>query len=208
MGCALGYPGHLINRKIFGDEGSPTVCSKLDLHVPKIKPIQASPSKRIFEVIKPFAVKTNPIEEDLLQLVTLRNRLAEMGYADPEYDDVEDELLDAEDAFNRDHGPYLENVLGRLHQLNFPGQEVLLPTAYMAAVYQDSVVEEGSYELPMDEGVLVDWEIAGQSPRKAKLVLVPSPVRWMLFDGEGLQCLWSMDEPDQYRTPQITNHEN
>jgi hypothetical protein len=74
--------------------------------------------------------------------------------------------------------------------------------------YRDSVVEEGAYELPMDEGVLVDWEIAGQSPRKAKLVLVPSPVRWMLFDGEGLQCLWSMDEPDQYRTPQNNNHEN
>jgi hypothetical protein len=72
-------------------------------------------------------VKTNPIEEDLLQLVTLRNRLAEMGYADPEYDDAEDELLDAEDAFNREHGPYLENVLNHLHQLNFPGQDVLLP---------------------------------------------------------------------------------
>ncbi|NBW32501.1 MAG: hypothetical protein EBR22_00915 [Cytophagia bacterium] len=153
-------------------------------------------------------MEINPIDEDLLQLVTLRNRLAELGYADPEYDEAEDQLLDAEDAFNREHGAFLESILQKLHEVHFPGQEVLLPTAYMAAVYRDSVVEEGAYELPMDEGVIVDWVVENQSSRKAKLVLVPAPVRWMLFDGEGLQCLWSMDEPDLYRTPLANNDED
>ena len=161
-----------------------------------------------FYGIKYIAVKTNPIEDDLLQLVTLRNRLGELGYADPEYDEAEDQLLEAEDAFNREHGSYLESILLQLHQAHFPGQEVLLPTAYMAAVYRDSVVEEGAYELPMDEGVLVDWELPNRTSRKAKLVLVPSPVRWMLFDGEGMQCLWSMEEPDRFRTPQPNSAEN
>ena len=145
-------------------------------------------------------MKTNPIEDDLLHLVTLRNRLAELGYADPEYDE-------AEDAFNREHGAFLENLLQKLHEAHFPGQEVLLPTAYMAAVYRDSVVEEGAYELPMDEGILVDWELSDRSTRKAKLVLVPSPVRWMLFDGEGMQCLWSMEEPELFRIPQTNSGE-
>ena len=152
-------------------------------------------------------MKTNPIEDDLLHLVTLRNRLAELGYADPEYDEAEDLLLEAEDAFNREHGSFLENLLQKLHETHFPGQEVLLPTAYMAAVYRDSVVEEGAYELPMDEGILVDWELSDRSTRKAKLVLVPSPVRWMLFDGEGMQCLWSMEEPDRFRIPQTNSGE-
>lgn len=161
-----------------------------------------------FYGIKYIAVKTNPIEDDLLQLVTLRNRLAELGYADPEYDEAEDQLLEAEDAFNREHGVYLEGILQQLHQAHFPGQEVLLPTAYMAAVYRDSVVEEGAYELPMDEGVLVDWELPNRTSRKAKLVLVPTPVRWMLFDGEGLQCLWSIEEPNEYRKPFVQNDEH
>ena len=55
----------------------------------------------------------------------------------------------------------------------------------------------------MDEGVLVDWETAGQPARKAKLVLVPAPLRFMLFDGEGLQLLWSNEEEDMFHTPQI-----
>jgi hypothetical protein len=53
----------------------------------------------------------------------------------------------------------------------------------------------------MDEGILVDWEVAGQPTRRAKLVLVPEPVRFMLFDGEALQLLWSAEHDQVYHQP-------
>lgn len=143
------------------------------------------------------------LEQDLLTLIALRNQLIGLEYSDPAYDDVEDALSEAEDSFNEQYGPYLEGKLNELHSSHFTGQDVLLPTAYLASSYTESVIEEGTYELPMDEGVLVDWEPAGQSPRKAKLVLVPSPLRLMLFDGEGLQLLWSIEEELVFHSPQV-----
>ncbi|NBY29569.1 MAG: hypothetical protein EBQ67_01800 [Sphingobacteriia bacterium] len=148
-------------------------------------------------------MKKDSLDQDFLALIALRNQLVGLNYSDPTYDEVEDAMTDAEDAFNQEHGSYLEAKLQKIHEAHFPGQEVLLPTAYMASGYNESVIEEGSYELPMDEGILVDWELAGQPARRAKLVLVPAPLRFMLFDGEALQLLWSNEEEDLFHTPQI-----
>lgn len=141
------------------------------------------------------------LNEDLRHLITLRNRLAEMDYADDAYDELEDDCNEAEDRFNEQHAALLDRVMQRLHQDHFPGQEVLLPSAYLASSYEESVVVEGTYDLPMDEGILVEWEPSGEAPRPAKLVLVPDPVRCMLFDGEGMQVLWSEEVPEEYPSP-------
>ena len=155
--------------------------------------------------IKHISVKIDTLDQDFMALIALRNQLVGLNYSDPTYDEVEDAMNDAEDAFNDVHGSYLESKLQKIHEAHFPSQEVLLPTAYMASGYNESVIEEGSYELPMDEGILVDWKPAGQQARKAKLVLVPAPLRFMLFDGVGLQLLWSTEEEDLFHTPQVHN---
>ncbi len=147
-------------------------------------------------------MKKDSLEQDLRALIAVRNQLSGLHYSDSAYDEVEDAMMEAEDAFNEKHGHYLESKLHKIHEAHFPGQEVLLPTAYMASYYNDSVIEEGGYELPMDEGILVDWESAGQSTRRAKLVLVPAPLRFMLFDGEALQMLWSTENEEVYHVPQ------
>lgn len=144
---------------------------------------------------------TDLLDQDLIHLISLRNQLTALSYADPTYDDLEDALSEAEDTFIMDYGTYLEERLQKLHEAHFPNQEVLLPTAYLASCYQESVIEEGVFELPMDEGILVDWEVAGQPTRRAKLVLVPEPVRFMLFDGEALQLLWSAEHDQVYHQP-------
>jgi hypothetical protein len=131
----------------------------------------------------------------------LRNQLTGLDYSDPAYDEVEDAISQAEDTFNEEHGPYLEEKLIKLHEAHFPAQDVLLPTAYMATGYTESVIDEDAYELPMDEGIVVDWEAAGHGTLRAKLVMVPSPLRFMLFDGEGLQLLWSTEEEEVYHSP-------
>lgn len=141
------------------------------------------------------------LDQDFLNLIGLRNQLTGLDYSDPVYDEVEDALSEAEDAFNEEYGPYLEEKLKKIHEAHFPGQDVLLPTAYMATSYTDSVVEEGSYELPMDEGIMVDWEAAGRSLGRAKVVMVPSPLRFMLFDGESLHLLWSVQDEEVYHSP-------
>ncbi|MBM3936587.1 MAG: hypothetical protein FJ343_05500 [Sphingomonadales bacterium] len=159
--------------------------------------------ERIFESQSSFTVKKASLDQDFLSLIALRNQLIGLNYSDPAYDEGEDAMNEAEDAFNEEHGPYLEEKLQNLHEAHFPGQDILLPTAYMASCYNESVIEEGSYELPMDEGILVDWEVAGQPTRRAKLVLVPAPLRFMLFDGEALQLLWSVEDEHVYHSPQV-----
>ncbi|MFM7912496.1 MAG: hypothetical protein ACKO9W_09965, partial [Bacteroidota bacterium] len=78
-------------------------------------------------------MKKDSLDQDFLALIALRNQLVGLNYSDPTYDEVEDAITDAEDAFNQEHGSYLEAKLQKIHEAHFPGQEVLLPTAYMAS---------------------------------------------------------------------------
>ena len=116
------------------------------------------------------------LERELLALVQKKNELAALGYDDPRYDEIEEELHEQEDAFQEAWGDYLEDALHTVHDDLCPDNDVLLPIAYVANRYVKGV--DGSW-LPAEGGVPVEVdEIPGKG---TKLAIAPSPVRIVLI---------------------------
>ena len=76
------------------------------------------------------------LNEDLAEIVDLRNELETLSYSDDSYDDVEDQLHELEDEFNEDFGSYLEKVLLEAHKEVSTTADILLPTAYLSKSYE------------------------------------------------------------------------
>lgn len=116
------------------------------------------------------------LERELLALVQKKNELAALGYDDPRYDEVEEELHEQEDTFQDAWGDYLEDALHIVHDDLCPDNDVLLPIAYVANRYVKG--EDGSW-LPAEGGVPVEVD---EIPSKGtKLAIAPSPVRIVLI---------------------------
>lgn len=116
------------------------------------------------------------LERDLLALAQKKNELAALGYDDPRYDEVEEELHDLEDDFQEEWGDYLEDALHTVHDDLCPDNDVLMPIAYVANRY---VVAADGRWLPAEGGVPVEVD---EMPNKGvKLALAPSPVRIVLM---------------------------
>lgn len=117
------------------------------------------------------------LDQDLVKIIKVKNRLAEINYNDAEYDQVEEELHETEDDFLDKYGDYLDLVLKKVHERHCPDTEILLPIAYLAKKYITRKVDS-TFDVSPDEGVLVD---ADEYPGKlTRLVLVPNPTRLVL----------------------------
>ncbi len=117
----------------------------------------------------------------LVKLVEKKHELSKLAYNDAQYDDVEEALHDLEDAFNEEYGDYLEEALDAVHRKLRSDTDVLLPTAYLPS--------SGTTNPPgAKEGVWIDSE---QFPgKKAYLMLVPNPTRFMLTIGAERKEMW------------------
>ena len=119
------------------------------------------------------------LDNDLSQLALMKNRLSQLEYDNEEYDRLEEELHGLEDEFQEKHGEYLDDALSLIHDEFCADNDVLLPIAYLAKSYK---IEDGNYDVEMDQGVMVDVDdYPGKSTR---LVLIPSPTRIVLIVDE------------------------
>jgi hypothetical protein len=117
------------------------------------------------------------MNEKLIQLTELKNQLALIPYSAQSYDEIEEALHKAEDEFLQEFGSVLELALKEIHLKYCPGNEILNPIAYLAQVYQLKHNEgKTEYLVDPEEGVSVDC----LDQEKGKLVLVPSPMRFIL----------------------------
>ena len=126
------------------------------------------------------------LDQELLSLFEKRVELSQMGYDHKNYDDVEEELHDLEDDFNDKYGDYLEKILDGIHKEHCPESDVLLPTAYLAKSFK--IAPDGSIEVGNNAGVEIELE--ANPDAKAKLLLLPSPVRVVLQVGKKKQIVW------------------
>jgi hypothetical protein len=122
---------------------------------------------------------------DLIEIILKRNELNRLTYNSREYDLVEEELHDLEDAFNENHGFLLENALISAHEKCCPETEVMVPVAYVAKNY--TVINEAESRTAIFEpapggGLPVDSP--GNPHEVLRLVLVPNPPRILLKSGE------------------------
>ncbi len=130
----------------------------------------------------------------LIDLAEKRIQLNQLDYADEKYDEAEDDLHNAEDAFLSEFGDYLENVLDDVHERVCSGTDVLIPTAYIAKNYVrkgETLEGDPLYEITSKEGVIVE---ADQYPNKTtRLVLVPAPARLILtVNGKAKEIVWEL----------------
>ncbi|HMP98944.1 MAG TPA: hypothetical protein PKC24_04125 [Cyclobacteriaceae bacterium] len=128
------------------------------------------------------------IEKSIIQIIEKREQLKQLGYNDPQYDTIEEELHDLEDAFHDEYGDAMEEILQDIHDDLCPESDVLLPIAYLANMYIKD--ENGVYQVPAGEGVYVE---ADEFPGgDTKLALAPSPLRIVLNVGKSKQqVVWT-----------------
>jgi hypothetical protein len=131
---------------------------------------------------------TKALDKALQEIAQKRNELNKLGYDNPAYDDLEEQLHDLEDGFQEKYGKDLEKVLQEVHDKYCPDNEVLYPVAYLAKAYQ--VNDKNEYSVGEKEGVFVEMD--DQPGKETKLVIVPNPPRVVLNGGKEKQkVLWS-----------------
>ena len=132
------------------------------------------------------------LDAALNALVEKKVLLNSLNYDDEKYDEVEDQLHEAEDDFLDAFGNDLELILEEIHDKHFPESDVLIPTAYLAKNYiPKGVNEDGTtkYSIQAKEGIEVESD--KYKGKKVKLVLLPNPARFIvLVDGKGVEILW------------------
>lgn len=117
------------------------------------------------------------LDQSLIGIVKKKNELKQLGYQDPRYDEVEEELHDLEDEWMESFGEEMEKVIQEVHDKICPDTDVLLPIAYLAKSYLPAENEEGKegYDVDLKEGVPV---ILDDYPdHLTRMVLLPTPPR-------------------------------
>lgn len=123
------------------------------------------------------------LDDAIIAILEKRLELSELTYADEQYDDIEEELHDLEDGFNEEYGSELENYLDEIHDKYCPQSDVLLPTAYLPKNFASDA--EGNITISKEDGVEVAW--IKDPANGARLVLVPSPTRFLLLTKDGIE---------------------
>ncbi|MCU0355745.1 MAG: hypothetical protein MUD08_18725 [Cytophagales bacterium] len=136
---------------------------------------------------------TKKLDAALIELVEKRIQLSGMSYSDERYDELEEQLHDLEDEFIDQYGDYLETALEKVHDTHDMDSDVLLPTAYLAQKYNKVGQHPDGrpiYDVDQKEGV---WVETDKFPGKeARLVLIPSPTRFVLSVGKHREEVWKI----------------
>lgn len=117
------------------------------------------------------------LDQSLIAIVKKKNELSQLTYQDPQYDQVEEELHDLEDAWMDTYGEEMEEVIQEVHDRICPDTDVLLPIAYLAKSYVPVEDDKGAetYDVDLKEGVPV---ILDEYPdHLTRMVLLPTPPR-------------------------------
>ncbi|MBS1558946.1 MAG: hypothetical protein JST69_09500 [Bacteroidetes bacterium] len=129
---------------------------------------------------------TKALDKAIQLIAVKRTELKKIDYNNPQYDDLEEELHDLEDALQEEHGPYLEKIWQEVLDKLSPDSDVLLPIAYLAKSYTISAKKE--FSVSATEGIYV--EVDTMPGKETKLVMVPNPLRILLNTKEKQQEVW------------------
>lgn len=115
-------------------------------------------------------MNSEALNKALVELEKKKASLDKLDYNNPQYDDLEEQLHDMEDAFQEAFGADLEKVIQKIHDTHCPDTDVLLPIAYMG------------------DGVIVDSE--AYPGKEVRLLLQSGPVRFVLKTPKGIEEVW------------------
>ncbi|GAB4126500.1 MAG: hypothetical protein OHK0045_01240 [Raineya sp.] len=130
------------------------------------------------------------LNQDLVNVIEKRVALAALSYDDIRYDQIEEQLHEAEDEFLKKYDDFLEDILLDIHDEFCPDNEVLSPIAYIAKNYQ--IKNANQYDTDENQGVWV--EIDEIPDKEAHLVILPNPLRIVLTAGNFKKIVWKADK--------------
>jgi hypothetical protein len=136
-------------------------------------------------------MNTDKLNTSLKALIAKRQILGELGYDDPKYDKIEEELEEMEQDFLDIYGDFLEKAIQKSHDVFCPNTDLLSPTAYIPRKYQvfnDEDLGIESFEVGNNDGAIVDLE---DFPNlEARMLLLPDPLRIVIVSAAGDQEVW------------------
>lgn len=135
-------------------------------------------------------VDLEKLNQDLVNVIEKRVALATLSYDDVRYDQIEEQLHEAEDEFLKKYDDFLEDVLLDVHDEFCPDNEVLSPIAYIAKNYQ--IKNTNQYDIDENQGVWV--EIDEIPDKEAHLVILPNPLRIVLTAGNFKKIVWKANK--------------
>ena len=126
------------------------------------------------------------LNADLCKIIDKKIELNGMSYNDPEYDQIEEDIHELEDRFQRRYGDYLEEALYEIHDEYCPDNDILMPIAYIPT---KALKQGNEYVVDFKEGVYVEADDYGDED--TKLVMLPNPLRIVLqINPEKKEVVW------------------
>lgn len=139
-------------------------------------------------------LNTKKLDKDLQHIIAKRIEIYQMDYDAPNYDDVEEVLLDLEDDFAEEYGEFLEDALGDVYEKYDINDDVAMCTSYVGRFYQEiKENEEGKvYSIVAKQGFPVEIpELAGHD---SYLIFLPNPTRIYLVFGKKAKEVWNFSK--------------
>lgn len=137
-------------------------------------------------------MKTESLNKAVLSLIKKRQKLATLGYDNPDYDELEEALHEAEGIFQDGYGFELGKILKDIHeQYCTPETDVLDAVAYIPREYRvirDEELDIEEAEVGDEDGILID--LIDFPNLEARLLLLPEPPRLVIFSSAGAQEVW------------------
>lgn len=119
------------------------------------------------------------LNEDLIDLVEVKNRVSSLENASREYDSIRRLFEKMSEYFNAKYGVTMEQIMFEIYDELCPDDEIQPIDKYLASHY-DKRSEE--YDAPLDEGVVVHLD--DFSFKEGRLILLPNPARIVLQNPE------------------------
>ena len=117
------------------------------------------------------------LNEDLLDLVEVKNRVSMLNETSNEYDSIRRLFEKMSEYFNVKYGVTMEQIMFEIYDELCPDDEVKPIGSYLASHYKKG--KEG-YDTTLDEGVVVHLD--DFSFKEGRLILLPNPARIVLQD--------------------------
>ncbi len=142
----------------------------------------------------------NLVNKQILELIKLNEKLENISYSDPKYDELEDQVHEMQDTINAKHGKFFDKIIADVYKQLGSKDDLLNLTDYLAKTYLVSGAKnpDGSLkfdEVPGDCITITARPAALQGKNlEGKIYLKPNPLRLGFAIGKHERIVWSSEE--------------
>jgi hypothetical protein len=140
------------------------------------------------------------LNEKVLELIKLNEKLENISYNDSQYDELEDKVYEMQDELNDKYGKHFDEILSNVYKQLGSKDELLNFTDYIAKTYLVSGAKnpDGSNkfdEVPEDCIIITARPEALQGKKlDGKIYLKPNPLRLGFAIGKHERIVWTSEE--------------